>query len=130
MISRRDSFVRTALAVALLFSLGLSSAEALVGELRDGEVHHEDVSTAVSHRDMAGGRGDHGHEDASQPGQHEHGEKHQHGTSVDHCTHLHAVGLAATISFGFEIRLGSFELPFITGYDENYVAALAEPPRA
>jgi hypothetical protein len=56
---------------------------------RDGAVHHESaLATAIPQETR---RGDHGHEDPGAGA--EDGSDHRHGTSGDHCTHVHGVGL-------------------------------------
>ena len=74
------------LSLVFLLAFLAGQAEPYLGVARDGEVHHEDAVTALSHS-VEGG--DHGHEDAGKR-QHEHGGDHQHGTSGDHCTHVHS----------------------------------------
>lgn len=84
-------------ALLLLAAVLAYSAEAVLGALRDGEVHHESFAAAASH--AGHGQGDHGHEDG--PLGHPHGPGHQHGTSADHCTHQHTAtpsgGLVPTL---------------------------------
>ena len=77
---------RRFLALVLLYATAVSLVEPALGELRDGEIHHESTAAALAHAQFADG--DHGHEDAGTPA-HEHGREHQHGTATDHCTHQH-----------------------------------------
>lgn len=73
-----------------MLTLG-SSAESVVGMLRDGEVHHETSAVALQH--AAGSAGEHGHEDvAPSDDEHQNG-RHAHGTAGDHCTHTHSEAL-------------------------------------
>jgi len=81
--------IRRAFALAILLGYSASTAEAVVGVLRDGVVHHESEVAAVSHQETH--LGDHGHEDPGAGA--EHGPDHRHGTSSDHCTHVHGLGL-------------------------------------
>ena len=75
-------------ALLMLLAITFSSAETVMGLLRDGAVHHESNATAAVH--AVADHGDHGHEDAAQVGaEHEHGPEHEHGTPSDHCTHQH-----------------------------------------
>lgn len=83
--------------IVLLFATLGSFVEPLLGELRDGETHHETSVAAADHASRA--RGDHGHEDAGAPS-HEHGGEHRHGTQADHCTHQHGTAVA-TPAFAF-----------------------------
>ena len=88
--------VRRIVSLALFVAFSVASVEAVAGETRDGEVHHENVGDATMHHNAMGLRGDHGHEDSVPPADQDHGPQHQHGTSADHCTHFHGVGLTAT----------------------------------
>ena len=81
--------IRRSIALALLLGYSASTAEATVGVLRDGVVHHESEVAAVIHQETH--QGDHGHEDPGAGA--EHGSGHRHGTSSDHCTHVHGLGL-------------------------------------
>lgn len=73
---------RRLIAAFMLLAVTLSSAEAVIGELRDGVVHHESLVEATAHDHGRDGEGSHEH---GSP----HGPDHQHGTSSDHCTHQH-----------------------------------------
>jgi hypothetical protein len=66
----------------MLLMVAFSQAETVLGQLRDGAVHHESSTSAAVH--SLSGQGEHGHEDSAQ-----HGPEHQHGTAADHCTHQH-----------------------------------------
>lgn len=85
----RGLMFRRLTALFMLVIATTGSVETTVGEVRDGEVHHESVATASRH--AHGARGDHGHEDRN--GSVEHGPDHQHGTAADHCTHAHGPAL-------------------------------------
>ncbi len=84
-----------------LLMLGLmagSLVEPVYGSMRDGEVHHETLQSAVFHSTDA--LGDHGHEDSDVTvvRTHQHGPDHEHGTGSDHCTHQH--GTLSLVDFG------------------------------
>lgn len=79
--------VRRLIAFLALVAVTFSSAEAVVGELRDGDVHHEALAEAVLHDH--GPDGEHGHEHDAP-----HDSDHRHGTSSDHCTHQHGQQLS------------------------------------
>lgn len=81
------------IAFALLALLPASAAEAVVGAVRDGAVHHESSTAATLHTDS--GSPSHGHED--------HAPGHQHGTLADHCTHAHSI---APIEHGLRLKFG------------------------
>lgn len=91
--SRVSRMLRRSIALLTLLLLVGSIAEPALGQLRDGVVHHESTASAASHAD--GAPSEHGHEDGSPLG-HQHGREHQHGTSADHCTHLHGLALVAS----------------------------------
>jgi hypothetical protein len=93
--------MRRLIAFCLVLLTAASNLEAVVGMLRDGEVHHEELSAASLH---ATPDGEHGHEDASSPAGHQHDENHEHGTSGDHCTHVHGMALIPT--FAFAVLMG------------------------
>ena len=83
--------MRRLIALTLLVLTSASSMEAVAGVMRDGEVHHENPAVAAAHAQTS--PGDHGHEDAANSDEHRHDEGHEHGTSTDHCTHVHSVAL-------------------------------------
>lgn len=124
----RTTGMRRLLALTLLILTSVSSMEAVVGVMRDGEVHHENTLVAAAHAQVAGG--DHGHEDATPSGEHRHGEGHDHGTAGDHCTHGH----------GPAILISTPPLRLTEGVDECYTESalpraivsdgFAHPPRA
>lgn len=117
-----------------MFGYGGASAEVLLGELRDGDVHHESAVEALDHaaqheHQASGVQGEHGHEDE---GEHpEHGPDHEHGTAGDHCTHTHSAGLPGTLTdFGFVSCVGSFAAAPAPTLQGVPAAALYHPPRA
>ena len=99
--------MRRLLTLLLLLLTAASALESVLGELRDGTVHHESSATAAFHALDA--QGDHGHEDGSLPADHRHSRGHEHGTGSDHCTHQHGTAMLVTpfeplfSSFGQEI---------------------------
>ncbi|MEQ9398918.1 MAG: hypothetical protein RJQ04_07075 [Longimicrobiales bacterium] len=91
--------IRRLIALSLLLFSGAASLEAVTAPVRDGEVHHETTVEADGHR--APSSGEHGHEhdpSADEDGRGapdaDHGPDHRHGTSADHCTHVHSPALA------------------------------------
>ena len=82
---------RRLVALLMLCSITYSSAEAVIGVLRDGKVHHETMAEAASHTLLTGA--EHGH-DAADPSKSPN-QEHEHGTSSDHCTHQHWTPLMA-----------------------------------
>jgi len=79
------------IAASMLLSVAVSSLEAVEGEARDGEVHHETAVEASTHATAA--NADHAHESAPDEGPDENGSEHEHGTATDHCTHAHGMAL-------------------------------------
>lgn len=120
--------MRRAIAFALLLFMTASSVETVAGLVRDGAVHHEDVVSAAAH--AATGTGEHGHEDASGPADHEHGEDHQHGTAGDHCTHVHGAAILTAHAFAPVLGEAAYtfsDVPTLLGLSAT---ALTRPPRA
>lgn len=93
----RRGFAGLALAVFLLGG----TIEPITGDLRDGDVHHEALSSAAVHASGALA-GEHGHEDAADSSvDHSHTPDHQHGTGQDHCTHLHGLFVAPVLTLSW-----------------------------
>ena len=93
-MSSRLRYVRRGLALAILLAYMASAAEAVVGVVRDGAVHHESTLAAAVHR--AEHLEDHGYQHVEHEAQ---GSDHGHGTSADHCTHVHGVSLPTLCGF-------------------------------
>mgnify|MGYP001815947545 FL=1 len=113
------------LSFAILLVFAASSFESVAGVIRDGDVHPESPGTSVHFQDIGS---DHQHdEDVPEGTDHD---SHKHGTSGDHCTHLHALGIPSTHALEFAnrqlelaetralVRFGTFPTP------------LFHPPRA
>jgi ABC-type nickel/cobalt efflux system permease component RcnA len=118
---------RPLIAFALLLGYGATSVEAVLGEVRDGDVHHESSAEALDHTQSS--QGEHGHEDAGENP--EHGSDHRHGTSGDHCTHTHSASLVAA-SHGFVVVafLESVYAPAAPMRSDTFVGPLFHPPKA
>lgn len=118
---------RTFVAMLLLVGHGTTSVEVVVGELRDGEVHHESVVAAAEHH--ANADGEHGHEEPGDDA--EHGPDHQHGTAGDHCTHTHSVSLpTGTAAFFVVTDVRSIPAPALPTQSGVFKAPLFHPPKA
>lgn len=120
--------MRRLLALTLLILTSASSMEAVVGVMRDGEVHHENAALAASHAQESAG--DHGHEDAATSTEHDHDEGHDHGTASDHCTHTHDAALLTSSPppldiMTVEVHVTESALPRAIVSD-----GFAHPPRA
>ena len=120
--------MRRLLALTMLILTTTSSLEAVLGVVRDGEVHHEDAAAAAAHTQHFDG--DHGHEDAVPAGDNRQAGDHEHGTASDHCTHVHAMALLPSFAFVILIAEAS------TQYSEKSLPhsllseTFSRPPRA
>lgn len=116
------------LLVLLTLAVG-SNVEPLVGQLRDGTVHHESAAAAAAHRSAA--PSEHGHEDGSGTSpQHQHGSQHQHGTSADHCTHAHGLALPTTLAVTFAAIVVNLENIDTVAHPVRYRRHHSPPPKA
>lgn len=116
--------IRRCVALALVFSFTVSSAEAVVGAVRDGSVHHEDTASAAAHASQS--RGEHEHEDASP-----HGPRHSHGTAADHCTHQHGTAVTtACAAPAFMTAVASHATLDLTIWSNRSLEIPLHPPRA
>lgn len=100
----RSRRLRAILALLVLLGGGVFDAERVVGELRDGQVHHETISEAAAHAERTSG--DHGHEDGTSSHA-DHGPGHSHGTSADHCTHQHGTPVPCAFQFALAFTIGA-----------------------
>lgn len=116
--------VRRLIASLALLAVAFSSAEAVVGELRDGEVHHEALAEAVLHDH--GPDGEHGHEHDAP-----HGSDHRHGTSSDHCTHQHGQQLSGE-PFLLAVHASAAPESFLepSSLSGRFIEPVLRPPRA
>lgn len=123
--------VRKAISALAVAAVTIASFEALAGETRDGEIHHEDVAQAAVHHDALHLRGNHGYEDSGSPTDRSHGPEHRHGTSADHCTHVHGIGLtsrATLVETSLLTTATSFEL--LNAPTDRNTPAPTQPPKA
>jgi hypothetical protein len=131
--------VRRTIAFVLLVLTTASPMEAVAGELRDGEIHHE--TSAEASRHAATSMGDHGHEHgrAFDDESHDHaadeddpeGTEHRHGTGSDHCTHAHGPALAApAVAAVVTARTGTIPVVTVPAPSDHTSPPLHEPPRS
>lgn len=120
--------MRRLLALTLLILTTASSLEAVVGVMRDGEVHHEDSAVAATHAQAVSG--DHGHEDASASTDQRHDGDHEHGTSTDHCTHVHSLALLSSSPLPPPVEVTENSFLESASPRETVSAGFAHPPRA
>jgi hypothetical protein len=121
------SQLRRFIALALLVGYLASSAEAVLGVVRDGSVHHESMAAAAIHQGEH--HGEHGHEDPGVGAEHD--AEHQHGTSSDHCTHAHGMSLPAFCAFSVQAALATAAEPTPPLMESGvYAAVRFRPPKA
>lgn len=120
--------LRRVLSLLLLLAAVVSVVEPVIGEARDAAIHHEEQATTVAFC-MVQSPADHAHEDPSAPGQSQ-GESHHHGSSSDHCTHQHGVGVPAHLDVAF-LHTESLQLPVERPFSADRIPrTLFRPPRA
>lgn len=135
-------FLRVTALIMLVITVTMN-VEVGFGLARDGEVHHESDAEAVVHaQSRVGPVVGHGHEDLQEDPSHgddshasseahDDHPSHDHGTCLDHCTHLHAPAIPghaptpAPARFLSVRPLVTAELPYEGSHD-----TLFHPPRA
>ncbi len=123
--------VRKAISTLAVAAVTIASFEALAGEMSDGDIHHENVAEAAVHHDALQLRGDHGHEDSNSPTGQSQGPEHRHGTSADHCTHIHGTGLtsgAALVETNLLTTTTSFH--HLNAPTDRTASTPTQPPKA
>lgn len=115
---------RRLIALFMLLSITFSSAETVIGVLRDGAIHHESSAEAGNHALRS--LGEHGHEDSSS-----HGPDHKHGTPADHCTHQHGTLLTET-RVALIVGLPTVSDPFLepSNWLDRFTDPSFRPPQA
>jgi hypothetical protein len=131
---RRIARTRTALSLAALLSLAASSFEAVAGDMRDGDEHHESVVAALEHRVAKGA--EHRHLAESRTPEHpgapapDHGGQHHHPGGTDHCSHLHGVGIPPSFSIAFGASMTEEHTVTTSRAASFSPSARPRPPRA
>ncbi|MBA4073245.1 MAG: hypothetical protein C0497_15700 [Gemmatimonas sp.] len=93
----RLDLLRRFFAMIVLGATIFSSAESALALKPDARLHGRVAGAAKTH-DAAVTVAGHGHADAESTGHRQpHQGEHRHGSMADHCTHAHAVGLAASV---------------------------------
>ena len=92
-IGLRD-WLHRAIVLLLLVGFQASTLESAVALAGDGVVHHESSVEAAQHTDS--NALSHSEDAADESSDHDHGPTHRHGTSADHCTHVHGLGVPAS----------------------------------
>jgi hypothetical protein len=116
--------IRRLIALLMLFSITYSSAESVIGVLRDGEVHHESMAAATLH--ASHDHDSHGHEDGSSPDS-----EHEHGTQADHCSHHHGTVLVKE-PLVLELSSPAGFAPFLAlfSWTDRFAEPSVDPPKA
>lgn len=128
--------MRSTVALLSILVLMVSRAEAVIGEVRDSEVHHETAVEAWVHAEDP--HGAHAHDDDHPTGESQDGtvqdtgdeSRHEHGGSSDHCTHVHSAAVVDSMEWAAlacETSLDFFITPSASG---TVLDAHSPPPRA
>ena len=122
----KDWFHR-ATVILLLVGFQASTVEAAIALAGDGAVHHETSVEAAQH---AGSSAlSHSEDAADESSDHDHGPTHRHGTSADHCTHVHGLGIPAhwsPVAILMATERTSYPLP---SPGDHVSTPNADPPR-
>lgn len=120
--------LRRLIALVVLLAVAASGLESVVGMLRDGEVHHESLAAATVHKVASDGA--HRHDDRQIPAERDGGERHDHNTAADHCTHQHSAATVPVIAFALPADTSSDILDDPLLSSEGHTTHLPHPPRA
>ncbi len=133
MLTQRAFSARRLVAAIAFLAFVVSNTEALIGEVRDGQVHAEGSQAAEQHAPAATNTGtnpqlhdvgfgeNHGHTIPS----------HDHMDSIHHCAHQHGVGMTQALEAGVAIVQFAHSGTTHLG-DYRYLPdrSMKEPPRA
>lgn len=118
---------RSLTSLILLLAAIVSFVEPVVGQVRDGEVHHR---TGIQQVDASSPAGAHDSQGTKDGPAHPPGSDHKHGTAADHCTHQHAAALVPTLSFALPAQTSEVALLESTRHFGRFSGRLFHPPRA
>jgi hypothetical protein len=123
--------LRRLLALVVLGATILSSAESALALKPDARLHGALTGVAMAHSD-AGAVVGQGHPDAdSTEHRQPHQGEHRHGSSDDHCSHAHAVGLAASSHWTSASTDHGDAIPtVVASYSNADLHRALRPPRA
>ena len=125
--------MRRSISGVLLLMTVAFQTEPVFGEVRDGDVHHEDVAESWVHAQDP--HRSHSLDASTESGNvpiesdAETSEHHEHGGSMDHCTHLHGFALVNPTDVGFVLGECSYELALEPEPTDARSGVLAPPPR-
>jgi hypothetical protein len=102
--------MRRSVTLFVLIMMMASRAEAVTGEVRDGDVHHESTAEAVVHAQDPHGAHAHDGADAvndqapeptkdTRAAPEDGTSSHEHGSASDHCTHVHGVAAMSSMDW-------------------------------
>lgn len=118
---------RSVTSLILLLAAIFSFVEPVLGQARDGEIHHR---TSVQQMDASSSVDAHDPQGKKDGPAHPPGPKHQHGTNADHCTHQHAAVLVPTFAFALPAQTIEPVLLEPTRHFGRFPGRLFHPPRA
>lgn len=113
------------MSLVLLMAAVVSFVEPVVGQMRDGEIHHR---TEVRHAEqIVEAQDSQAPQDRSErrPSR-----DHEHGTHVDHCTHQHSAALVPSLGFALLERTSELVLTEPSLHFGRPSGRLFHPPRA
>ena len=124
--------MRRPIALILLLLTVTFQTEAVFGESRDGDVHHENVAEAWAHAHDPHGSHVHDAPDAETDAStsQDAGDQHEHGGSFDHCTHVHGVAIVALVDMSFVFSDCASGHPDVPVASDTRFEALTPPPRS
>ena len=121
--------IRRCFAAGALVALVGSAVEPGFGLLRDGAVHHESTTEATQHASL--GHGEHGDRRLAAEAPTTPSTEHEHGTSMDHCTHVHGPALQAVLpTLAMSFRASIADDPLVETHGRSPLEALFHPPKA
>lgn len=130
MVTRHSTRTRLWSVLTLLAFVVGGAVEPVLGQMWDGQVHHETASQASIHFSSSAS-GEHGHEDGGLTlSRQNHTPGHQHGTGGDHCTHVHGQGIATSISLELSPSLPPVYQQFQPAATSPGQSDIPPPPKA
>jgi hypothetical protein len=125
--------MRRAVALLAIIMSMASRAEAVIGEVRDADIHRETAVEAWTHAQDP--HGAHAHDGAHPIGESgaesvqgtDDESPHEHGGSSDHCTHVHGAMLVGSMEWSPVPTEVSFD-SFLTSSSSGVAPQLRSPP--
>ena len=120
-------FLHRTTVLMLLVGFQASYFEAVTAALSDGDVHHETMVESVEH--AASFAPGHAEDGAESVGSHEHDSDHRHGTSADHCTHVHGTAVPGSAVFVVGSLPSTAPIQAVVTLEHYVPLPKTEPPR-